>query len=140
MNEPARRWLAFADEDLRMAELALEETLWNQVCFHAHQCAEKSLKALAAERGESPPRTHRLTDLSTLLEGPVSEEFAEGLRSLESFYIPTRYPDAVPDSLSETLPGEQEAREAIAVARNVSDTVRKVEERSHQHEAQDENE
>lgn len=91
MNEPARRWLAFADEDLRMAELALEEALWNQVCFHAHQCAEKSLKALAAERGESPPRTHTgLTDLLTLLEGPVSE----GLRSLESFYIPTRYPGA----------------------------------------------
>lgn len=140
MNEPASRWLAFADEDLRMAELALEEALWNQVCFHAHQCAEKSLKALAAERGESPPRTHRLTDLLTLLEGPVSEELADGLRSLESFYIPTRYPDALPDSLPETLPGEQEAREAIAVARKVSDTVRRVEERSHQREAQNEDE
>ena len=138
MTEPARRWLAFADEDLRMAELALEEALWNQVCFHAHQCAEKSLKALAAERGESPPRTHRLTDLLTLLEGPVSEELADGLRSVESFYIPTRYPDALPGSLSETLPGEQEAHEAIAIARKVLDTVRRVEGRSHQRKAENE--
>jgi HEPN domain-containing protein len=139
MNEQARRWLAFAGEDLRMAELAFEEALWNQVCFHAHQCAEKSLKVLAAERGESPPRTHRLTDLATLIERPISEEFAEGLRLLESFYITTRYPDALPDSLPETLPGEQEAREAITVARKVSGIAWRVEEPSHEHEAQDEN-
>ena len=55
MNEVTSRWLAFVDEDLQMAELALGSSLWNQVCFHAHQCAEKSLKALMAERGEFLP-------------------------------------------------------------------------------------
>ncbi len=35
MHERAERWLAFAREDLRMAELAMTEALWNQVCFHA---------------------------------------------------------------------------------------------------------
>ena len=35
MHERAERWLAFAREDLRMAELAMTEVLWNQVCFHA---------------------------------------------------------------------------------------------------------
>ena len=34
MHERAERWLAFAREDLRMAELAMAATLWNQVCFH----------------------------------------------------------------------------------------------------------
>jgi HEPN domain-containing protein len=124
MNELARRWLAFAGEDLRMAELAFNESLWNQVCFHSHQCAEKSLKALVAVRGGSTPRTHRLTDLLTLIEEPDLEELAGDLRSLESFYMPTRYPDAVPGSLPEALPGEREAGEALATARKVLDVVR----------------
>lgn len=124
MNESARRWLAFSDEDLQMAELAFGNSLWNQVCFHSHQCAEKSLKALVVERGESPPRTHRLTDLLTLLGVPALDELADELRSLEGFYIPTRYPDALPGTLPEALPGEQEAREALTAARRVSDAIR----------------
>jgi len=35
MHERAERWLAFARGDLRMAEMARAEALWNQVCFHA---------------------------------------------------------------------------------------------------------
>lgn len=31
------RWISFARDDLRMAELALNEGIYNQVCFHAHQ-------------------------------------------------------------------------------------------------------
>ncbi len=120
MNEAARRWLAFADEVLHVVELALGSSLWNQVCFHSYQCAEKSLMA---ERGGSPPRTHRLTDLLTLLEAPALDELADELRSLEGFYIPTRYPDALPTTLPEALPGEQEAKEALAAARRVSDTI-----------------
>jgi HEPN domain-containing protein len=107
-----------------MAELAFGNSLWNQVCFHSHQCAEKSLKALVVERGESPPRTHRLTDLLTLLGVPALDELADELRSLEGFYIPTRYPDALPGTLPEALPGEQEAREALTAARRVSDAIR----------------
>ena len=124
MNESARRWLAFADEDLQVAELTFRSSLWNQVCFHSHQCAEKSLKALIAERGGNPPKTHRLTDLLTLLEVPALDELAHELRSLEGFYIPTRYPDALPGTLPEALPGEQEAQEALTAARRVSDVIR----------------
>jgi len=34
MHEEAERWLAFAREDLRMAELAMAEALLNQVYLH----------------------------------------------------------------------------------------------------------
>ena len=67
MNEQAERWMVFAREDLRMAELAIAEMLCNQVCFHAQQCVEKILKAWLADRGEMPPRTHRLIDLVAML-------------------------------------------------------------------------
>jgi HEPN domain-containing protein len=41
-------WLAKAQADLRMCELAAraDTPMWDQACFHAQQCAEKSLKAL----------------------------------------------------------------------------------------------
>ena len=45
MHEGAERWLAFARGDLRRAELAMTETLWNQVCFRVQQCVAKICKA-----------------------------------------------------------------------------------------------
>lgn len=112
MNGMAERWLAFSDEDLRMAELALEDGLWSQ--------------PLIAGRGENTPRTHRLIDLMTLLGGRVRDDLEDELRSREGFYIPTRYPDAVPGSLPEGLPEEEDARTAFAAARKVSRTVRET--------------
>lgn len=37
MSESAKRWLTFAAEDLRVAEVTMPEGLYNQVCFHAQQ-------------------------------------------------------------------------------------------------------
>jgi HEPN domain-containing protein len=44
MCEESEHWLAFAREDLCMAELALPAGIYNQACFHAQQCAEKAVK------------------------------------------------------------------------------------------------
>ena len=123
MNEEATRWLDFAQEDLRMAELAMGEGLWNQVCFHAQQCAEKAAKALIAARGLVPPRTHKLADLLFILGEEIFPWLADDLRSLDRFYIPTRYPDALPGSLPSGLPLEKDAQEALAVARKVIESI-----------------
>jgi len=50
MKEEAKRWLTFAQEDLKVAELVLEESIYNQVCFHSQQAGEKALKALIEEK------------------------------------------------------------------------------------------
>jgi len=64
----AERWLIFAQEDLRMADLALRDGIYNQVCFHSQQCVEKALKALVTDsRKNAPPRTHGITDLMEML-------------------------------------------------------------------------
>lgn len=54
MNDPSERWLEFARQDLRAAELVSDGGLWNQVFFHAQQCVKKALKAVLAGRGEVP--------------------------------------------------------------------------------------
>lgn len=111
-----------------MANLALGVSLYNQVCFHAHQAAEKTLKALIVYKESDSPKTHRLTELLMLLqdEEPALRALAGEIRSLESYYIPTRYPDALPGTLPEGLPGENEARRALTGARRVSETVREI--------------
>ena len=113
------RWLAFAREDLRIAELALNEGLYNQVCFHSEQCVEKVLKAWLAKKGKKIPRTHRMADLLTLIPANVVAGMAEEILLLDRFYIPTRYPDALPGSLQEGMPNKQEAQETLDIATKV---------------------
>jgi HEPN domain-containing protein len=123
MSGEGERWLTFAREDLRMAELAMSEGLYNQVCFHCQQCAEKAVKGLLAHQGQVPPRTHRLGDLLGLLEPNPLASIASEVQLLDRFYIPTRYPDGLPGALPEGLPGADDAEEALAVVRQVIGAV-----------------
>lgn len=127
MHERAERWLVFAREALCMAELAMTEALWNQVCFHAQQGVEKVLKACLTDRGETPPHTHKLIDLVALVGDTTLAGLADEVRILDRFYLPTRYPDALPGVLPEGLPSEVEAREALALFRQVMALVEETE-------------
>jgi HEPN domain-containing protein len=118
MNEVAERWLVFAHEDTRMAQLAQAEGIFNQVCFHAQQAAEKAIKGWLAEQGQIPPKTHRMADLLTLLPSDLLGEIVNGIRLLDRFDIPTRYPDALPGMLPEGTPGQRDADEALNLARS----------------------
>lgn len=122
----ARRWLGFGNEDLRMAELAMTAGLYNQVCFHAQQCAEKCLKGYLTRAGELLPRTHQIADLLNQLP-PKGRAEMGGLETvllaLDQFYIPTRYPDALPGTLPEGLPQRHHAETALSTARRCHDLV-----------------
>jgi HEPN domain-containing protein/predicted nucleotidyltransferase len=125
-REEARRWLEFAGENVRMAELAVGADIFNQACFHAQQSVEKCLKASLVLQGELVPRTHLIADLVQQL--PPAARAALGanettLLELDQFYIPTRYPDAVPGWLPEGLPQRQHAEKALDVARRCHATA-----------------
>lgn len=122
MSGESERWLQFAREDLQVAELAFGANIHNQACFHSQQCAEKAIKGLLLLQGKTPPRTHLLGDLLTLLK-PNPFTISLGIQLLDRFYIPTRYPDALPGSLPEGLPTHEDAMEALTVARQVLETV-----------------
>ncbi len=116
MSIQGKRWLNFAIEDLRMAELAFEAAIYNQVCFHSQQCVEKVVKGLLADNGIQPPRTHKLGDLLPLLPTPLFAEKTFDIQLMDRFYIPTRYPDALPGALPDGLPNQDDAREALGLA------------------------
>jgi len=76
--------------------------------------------------GKVPPRTHRLADLLGLLEpDPFAEDRIE-IQLLDRFYLPTRYPDALPGSLPEGLPDAGDAQEALTIAGKVLTQVKQL--------------
>lgn len=116
MNENAKRWLKFAKEDLEVAETILGAEYYNQTCFHSQQSVEKVIKAIISEMGKTPPRTHSITDLLSLIPSSWFSEYRQELVKFDDFYIPTRYPDALPGTLPYGLPGKKEAEKALDLA------------------------
>jgi len=99
MNAPSdvtQAWLRRARSDLLLGRAALRArgVLPEDACFHAQQCAEKSLKALLLHLGFDFPKTHAIEVLLDLLKTQgvdiptgVDEAFA-----LSEYAVQTRYP------------------------------------------------
>jgi len=114
--EGLRRWVERAAEDFRVAEssLATADPPSGAICFHAHGCVEKLLKALIILRGTYPPRTHDLPQLNSLQMADVRNNRAvnDACVLLQRLYSGSRYPD-------EPMPTVDDARNALASARVV---------------------
>ena len=89
------------------------------MCFHSQQSVEKLLKS--AIPTENRPRSHKLADLLGLIPSSIglADETKRMIRRLDRFYIPTRYPDALPGSFEDGLPTKADASEAIQTAREL---------------------
>ena len=118
----ALRWLKTGEDDLEAAVVLRKNGKFPQACFYAQQAAEKALKAIWYYR-DADPWGHSIRKLIEDLESVDLDVFKQlkGLLKagtvLDRFYIPTRYPDALPGMLPEGMPGQRDAREALDVAR-----------------------
>lgn len=126
MTAPGR-WLVFAHEDLALAELALQNGIVNQACFHAQQGVEKALKAFLRRHQRSVPKTHALSELLTLCQHRDRgfRRLSDACMTLDRYYIPTRYPDALPGMGSEGLPTRHDAEEAVTLVREALEWIEK---------------
>ena len=115
----AKRWLNTAIEDLRAAQVLQEGGLFSHACFLAQQCAEKALKAMwylldQDPWGHSVQRLVKEYPIPTHIPDP--EDWLQRAALLDRYYIPTRYPNGLPD----LTPGEsyfaEDARQAIEQA------------------------
>ena len=96
----AERWLQTAEEDLRAAQALFAAELYAPACFYAQQSAEKALKALwylvdADPWGHSVQRM--VAEFPRRDEVPDLAEWLEHAALLDKYYIPTRYPNGLPD-------------------------------------------
>ncbi|MBA2691074.1 MAG: HEPN domain-containing protein [Rubrobacter sp.] len=121
-HESARaleRWLRYARDDLRSAEILLVESgVPRNSCFLAQQAAEKSIKAIFVALQIDFPFTHDLNRLLDLLpEDWEMKEKLPGLTDLSDWAVEPRYPGDMPEAT------EDDAREAVRMAREVYETT-----------------
>lgn len=98
----ADRWIATAEDDLDTARLLRDSGKYAHACFHAQQAGEKAVKALWYSLGQFPwghSAQKLIQDLKSV-DASAFEAIADltiEAAVLDRFYIPTRYPNALPD-------------------------------------------
>ena len=101
MKRATLEWIDKAEGDWRVAqrEMQASEPVWDAICFHAQQCAEKYLKALLEEQGIAFGKTHDLVLLLSLTGGQLPEIDAKqaDLGYLSPLGIVARYPGTETD-------------------------------------------
>ena len=113
-------WWRQAAADLRASAVLADAGEWSHSCFQAQQAAEKSLKALLADRDQDL-RSHSLNALLRELGGEASAQWAAQARALDKLYAPTRYPDALGDAAPMDVFGPEDAEQAIRAAKALLD-------------------
>jgi len=64
-------WLAYAHSDLALASATIPGVMLENLCFHAQQAAEKSLKAVLIFEHIAFPKTHSIKLLIELLPAEI---------------------------------------------------------------------
>jgi HEPN domain-containing protein len=124
-REEAERWLGQAAEDLAAAEWLVEGGHFNLACFHAQQAAEKALKGFLYSAGHRA-LGHGVSDLCALCAqfDPAFAELRDDIAVLDAYYVPTRYPNALPGGIPASTYDHTAAEGAIQLARRALDFSR----------------
>ena len=126
--EEGMRWLEQAIEDLRWCQDLAERGGYHIACFLAQQVGEKALKAFAYAQGEEIVLGHsveRLCHLAAQWE-PKFGDLVRRWAVLDSFYVATRYPNSIPDSIPARVYTQDAAREAAGLASEIVDFVKNL--------------
>jgi HEPN domain-containing protein len=118
----AADWLRRARSDLALASISLPpDVLYNDLCFHAQQAVEKSLKAVLIYSGIELQRLHDISQLATLLpqQVPPPPALREAV-SLTSYAVMARYPGDYEDVTKEDY------QEAIDAAKSVYEWAERI--------------
>jgi HEPN domain-containing protein len=127
----ALRWLKTGEDDLDAAVVLRENGKFPQSCFYAQQAAEKALKAIWYY-GDADPWGHSVRKLIEDLENVdlrLYERLKILLRSgtvLDRFYIPTRYPNGLPELTPAEAYLEEDAEECIHQANQILGAVKSL--------------
>ena len=114
-------WIAKAEQDydaLKILSRQRKHRVFDTICFHAQQCAEKYLKALIVFHRVSLPKIHDLGKLADLLQPfePSIGLMTDLYERLSPYGVEFRYPG------EEAIASE--ARIAIAAAKEIRRFVR----------------
>ena len=118
-------WLAQAARDLGQAEDSRGSSRHEWSCFAAHQAAEKAVKALHLFLGQEA-WGHVVARLIRELPKSVrvADDLVERARVLDTFYIPSRYPNSHPEGAPFEHYGPLQSGEGVDHAGQILEFVR----------------
>ncbi len=121
------RWLDQASEDLKWAKDLAERGGYHIACFLAQQIGEKALKAFLYAQGEEIVVGHSVERLchQAARYDREFEDMVSVWSILDGFYIPTRYPNGVPDSIPARVYTRYAAAQAVELAEEIVEFVKK---------------
>lgn len=123
-----QRWLRQASRDLEGAQDSLTTRHYEWACFQSQQSAEKALKAFLYSKGLRAILTHSVRDLvleCSKYERGFSNLVRQG-KTLDSYYISTRYPDAlVGNEIPSDYYSQEDAAQCISYAESILSIVSK---------------
>ena len=125
----AMRWLSTGEDDLDTAIVLKKNNKFPHACFHAQQAGEKALKAVWYH-ADADPWGHSIRKLIEDLESvdlSLYERLKNLLRAgtiLDRFYIPTRYPNGLPELTPKEAYLDEDAEQCIQKAREILTAVK----------------
>ena len=125
----ARRWLATAADDLKAARVLQKGGMYAHACFNAQQSAEKAVKAVWYWAGHDPwghSIQKLVQDLPSAKRTGGVKKLVEDAAALDRFYIPTRYPNGLPDLTPSANYLKADGTEAISKAASLVQACRAV--------------
>ena len=124
----ASRWLETAREDVTTSEVLFTAGRFAHSCFHSQQAGEKALKAVWYLRGADPwgHSVRKLIEDLRHVDLPSFSALAaltEDAARLDRYYIPTRYPNGLPDITPDHAFFKEDAETALRASRSIIDHV-----------------
>jgi len=110
-------WFSQAKFDLEAAKTSLMAGNYEWACFQAQQSAEKALKAYLYLQGKRLIIIHSINKL--LQEcNKINNQFQtiNETRALDLYYIPTRYPNGLPDQIPHEFYKQEDAELCVNYA------------------------
>lgn len=128
-KKEAARWYETAESDFDAAYIMSKNRKYAHACFLSQQASEKALKALHYYY-DSDSWGHsivKLIDELKHIDMILYDKFTHLLddaRLLDKLYIPTRYPNGLPDITPDMAYSQKDAIEALASAQRILEKVR----------------
>jgi len=113
------RWIRSSKEALNSARGDFERGDYNWACFKAQQSAEFAVKALLHGLG-LPAYGHSVSGLLTKIPRDLEyQEVIQEAKTLDKYYVPTRYPNAWSEGVPRDYYTEKDADEGIRYAERI---------------------
>ena len=116
----AKEWIIKAQNDLEAANILFREKgPSDTLCFHCHQAVEKYLKAYLVFKNIHFERIHHLWQLSKLCAQDNKEflNFEEELKTLDAYYIESRYPPEI------RVYSQEECKKVLSISEELSQFI-----------------